>query len=527
MQPKLSAAQTLSVGRAIAVKYLPYYATAIYNLIPHETHKEPTLAVTERAVLFYNPDFVLKQGPKYTAAILVHEVSHLLREHMKRFRRKVMFGRLSRIAGKPVGTWTPEGREYARLAWLWNLSTDAEINDGQPPELPLPPGCILPSTYGFPNGKLAEYYFDLLRKQEQSPQPPQNGDEDDDSEDDDQDDQDDSGDDGDQDDQDGSGGSDDSDNDQDGSGDSDNDQDGSGGSDGDQDSQDGSGSSDGSDGDQEDQGPGHGHCGSCSGHRKPSEPLDGKLDGKEGRSDAELERIRDQVAEAAIEHEKHYGTGVSPGLLWWAKQRLKPPVVRWEQQLASLTRQAVAYQEGMVDYRDDIPNPEQSVLGYGPDIPLLPALVAPVPEVMFLVDRSYSMSERELTEVAQEVPGILRTLSTPLHFGSFDTEMQAIKKVSTVKEALKLFKGGGGTDFRPIFAALKKMKSNRPSVLIIGTDGCGPAPAEPPKGVSVIWLLVGRSAEKPSIGNSETPIRWGKFIYTNPELRAVHVSAAA
>ncbi len=252
-----------------------------------------------------------------------------------------------------------------------------------------------------------------------------------------------------------------------------------------------------------------------------------KLDGKEGRSDAELERIRDQVAEAAIEHEKHYGTGVSPGLLWWAKQRLKPPVVRWEQQLASLTRQAVAYQEGMVDYRDDIPNPEQSVLGYGPDIPLLPALVAPVPEVMFLVDRSYSMSERELTEVAQEVPGILRTLSTPLNFGSFDTEMQAIKKVSTVKEALKLFKGGGGTDFRPIFAALKKMKSNRPSVLIIGTDGCGPAPAEPPKGVSVIWLLVGRSAEKPSIGNSETPIRWGKFIYTNPELRAVHVSAAA
>jgi len=44
----------------------------------------------------------------------------------------------------------------------------------------------------------------------------------------------------------------------------------------------------------------------------------------------------------------------------------------------------------------------------------------------------------------------------------------------------------------------------RPSLLIILTDGDGPAPEAPPKGVSVLWVLIGNTFKK--------PVEWGESV---------------
>jgi predicted metal-dependent peptidase len=481
--------QILAMGRGIACKYLPFFETAIYNLIPNENPHEPTLSVTKRLVLNWNPNYVKSLGPKLVAGVIVHEINHVLRQHHKRFEQM-----LKRRSRRTTTGGTTIRRQEAELWQRWNKAADLEINDGQPPQVPLPRGVLYPKDFGLPDGKLCEWYFKELSKQEEE-------EEDQDGAEDAQD-----GDEGSSEAQDADDG-DDGDDGQDGSSDgSDADGDPSGGR-----------PQDGSQGVQDD-GPGCGHCGSCAGPPKSHEPDDGKLDGELGRSDAELDRIRDQVAEEVVNHVKQWGRGsVANGLLWWAQDRLKPPTIRWQEQLDTLTRQAVAFREGFVDWRDDIIDEQQGCLGWGPNVPLLPRLVAPVPEVMFLVDRSFSMSSKDLEDVAREVPGVLQHLVSPLQFGAFDDGLREIKRVSTVEQALKLFKGGGGTNFHPIFEYLKKPGVKRPDVLIIGTDGCGPAPVVAPQGISVIWLLVGKMASIPS--GPKGPIEWGTFIWTDPERR--------
>lgn len=59
--------------------------------------------------------------------------------------------------------------------------------------------------------------------------------------------------------------------------------------------------------------------------------------------------------------------------------------------------------------------------------------------------------------------------------------------------------GHGGTDFRPPFVYVAEHSETEPSCLIYITDGCGPAPDNPPP-YPVLWILT---------GNGEKPAPWG------------------
>ena len=59
--------------------------------------------------------------------------------------------------------------------------------------------------------------------------------------------------------------------------------------------------------------------------------------------------------------------------------------------------------------------------------------------------------------------------------------------------------GHGGTDFRPPFVYVAEHSEIEPSCLIYITDGCGPAPDNPPP-YPVLWLLT---------GDGEKPAPWG------------------
>ena len=65
--------------------------------------------------------------------------------------------------------------------------------------------------------------------------------------------------------------------------------------------------------------------------------------------------------------------------------------------------------------------------------------------------------------------------------------------------------GHGGTDFRPPFVYVAEHPEIEPSCLIYITDGCGPAPDNPPS-YPVLWLLTG-DGEKPAPWGHELRLR--------------------
>lgn len=457
----LSARQTLAAARMVVKKHLRFFSVAVYNLIPVETPGLGTVGVTHRWVLMYDPDVLVQWGIKGTVGALIHELGHLLRGHHKRAER--------------LGVLPHEH-------FLANVCQDAAINPDQPPQFPLPVNGILPHKLNPPQdtGLPWETYFKNCRRQQgaqqgQQGQQPQAGQ-----------------------------------------------QQGQQPQAGQQGQQ---GAQQGQQGQQSQQGQagqqghiGHGRCGSCAGNPLPGEPPDGKVEGQ-GRSDAEIYRIKKQVARD-IQREAKKDAGTVPGN-WarWANKQLDPPQVRWEDQLARSGRHAVAHKAGQLDYSYDRPSRRQGALGYGPGVPVLPRMVAPIPETMLLVDTSGSMRKDEISLVMSEGAGIMRNLETRMRFGCFDAQMQGtVEEVRDIKEAVSRLKGGGGTSFNVVFKAIEKLKK-RPDILVIGTDGCGPAPRfNPLPNVKVIWLLVGRSAQRPYYKRGEF-IQWGEFITIQEPLK--------
>jgi predicted metal-dependent peptidase len=241
---------------------------------------------------------------------------------------------------------------------------------------------------------------------------------------------------------------------------------------------------------------GGGWCGSCAGRPVPGEPKDG------GRSDAELGRINRQAAEAIRDWVARKGRGSVPAdLARWAEDMLKPSVVRWQDRLRVVTRYGVAWRAGAVEHRWDGPGRRQAGLGYGPGRPIMPRLRAPVPRVAVVIDTSGSMGKAELSRAASETDAILREINAEVTVCTIDAEIHGLRKVRTIRDAIDLFRGGGGTDFRPAFEKLAESRP-RPELVIFATDGQGPAPKAEP--LRTIWLLVGRHRAK--------PCEWGQFV---------------
>src|SRR3989441_1322155 len=134
----------LQAARVRAAHQRSYFAPALFNLVPVETTLIGSMAVDAQWRLYYNATWLAAHTVEENATLLIHEVSHPLRNHEGR----------KRDAGV---------RDDRR----WNTAGDCEINDDLHAEgLPLPGGPPLPEKYGMENGKRAEEYYGLL------PRPP-------------------------------------------------------------------------------------------------------------------------------------------------------------------------------------------------------------------------------------------------------------------------------------------------------------------------------------------------------------------
>ncbi|MEV0823758.1 vWA domain-containing protein [Nonomuraea rubra] len=142
-----------SAARVRAAHQAPYLATALLSLDPvmvtgtsGELRRFPTDPGWH---VYVGVEELARQSVQEVAFWLVHQVTHLLRAHARRY---------------PGGVLEPRREEQH----TWNLATDAEINDDLPPDLP--PEPTTPARLGLPDGWPAEQYWHALR--ENQPYPP-------------------------------------------------------------------------------------------------------------------------------------------------------------------------------------------------------------------------------------------------------------------------------------------------------------------------------------------------------------------
>jgi len=261
-----------------------------------------------------------------------------------------------------------------------------------------------------------------------------------------------------------------------------------------------------------------GQCGSgATGVPVDGEPEAAEGTGHAGKSEAEISRIREQVA-AEVQNQAQQGRGSVPaGWLRWSEEYLKPPTIPWQQKLRRAARRGFAHRAGQTDYRYDRPSRRQWGVGIGPGHPILPRMYAPIPVVKGAFDTSGSMDQEAIRTSLSEWKAIMKELSLPLEIYACDAAVHSAVKVRTIREAMAAMRGGGGTDFRPIFKAVKAAGPD-PDVLAIFTDGDGPAPeVNPLPRTRILWVLVdscwGSTVPYSSKGK---PVTYGEIIRMDP-----------
>ena len=152
-----------AAGRVWAAHEAPYLASALLALDPVivDLADEPGPTVDLRAFpvdrrwhLYVDPVVIASVDAPQLGFWLLHQVSHLLREHAARYPGAASPG------DDPDGPLRSRSAEHR----VWNVASDAEINDDlSTANLRLPERAVHPSWFGLPEGLLAEQYWDALQ----------------------------------------------------------------------------------------------------------------------------------------------------------------------------------------------------------------------------------------------------------------------------------------------------------------------------------------------------------------------------
>lgn len=211
------------------------------------------------------------------------------------------------------------------------------------------------------------------------------------------------------------------------------------------------------------------------GPKDPDIPMD------ETPPDIDKSRKKDwkvMVAQAANTARKQ---GKLPGNLARFIDDFLEPQLPWRQLLAEYI-----HSTARDDYRMIPPNKRYIHKGI-----YLPSLKGEQLEIAVAVDTSGSIAQEDIREFVSELSGIM--VSVPdyrIHIFAADSKIQGYQEITPFDEIDKdIFKGGGGTDFRPVFQEIEDM-GLQPAALVYLTDGDGEFPEmEPP--YPVLWLLRG------------------------------------
>ncbi|MGA5264569.1 DUF2201 family putative metallopeptidase [Streptomyces griseoincarnatus] len=215
-----------------------------------------------------------------------------------------------------------------------------------------------------------------------------------------------------------------------------------------------------------------------------------EAEGPNGIGRAEGRALRRHTAEAMRAHQRSRGA-LPGGWRRWAEEVLEP-TVDWRQALTGAVREAAAWAGGAVDYTYRRPSRRTPALRGV----VLPSLRRPLPRVAVVVDTSGSMGDAELAAALGEITGVLREVGVRgnrVTVLACDADVHAVSRVTSTEQVT--LGGGGGTDMRVgIDAALESPE--RPSIVIVLTDGYTPWPAETPS-CRLVAALIGEGAPEP------------------------------
>ena len=417
---------TITMARAKAFALWPYLAMPLSRLALIAKPGMGTMAVSDKWQLFYDPAALERWGLEASAAVVAHEVWHLVRRH-----------HLRRGDRDPA---------------MWNVACDIAINDDGSLARALPVDGVRWSQFlGVSENMLEEDIYDVLVK-EQAQQAKRDARA-----------QRDSGSDGPS----GSGGS--SPPPSPGTGSEPGDAAGSAPAPKAPPVKDYNGKEHGKD-------VGDGACGSGAGgvpgpwENDPDDPIGGG--GETSETDAVL--VERAVAEAV----QSCGSA-SMGAKRWANVVTAPPVVPWQQVLRVALGRAVRMVPGATDY-----SYARSRLRSGV---LTPRLRKPACPVAIVLDTSGSVSGPLLDAALTEVDGILKALRVPCTVLACDTQVHGGAQKVTSASMVKAL-GGGGTNMGAGIKAADELTPRHGAVVVL-TDGYTPWPSDPPRGPCIVALI--------------------------------------
>lgn len=135
----------VAASRVFAASRYPYLASALFAAQVHPAEGSGTIAVDRDWQIHADPLVLDAMAFDDLGRLLIHLVSHVLRDHATRAERAGVGG----TDGDPQG---------------WNRASDAEVNDDLAPH-GMVPQCAadLPADFGAPEGRLSEQYYELTR----------------------------------------------------------------------------------------------------------------------------------------------------------------------------------------------------------------------------------------------------------------------------------------------------------------------------------------------------------------------------
>jgi predicted metal-dependent peptidase len=201
-------------------------------------------------------------------------------------------------------------------------------------------------------------------------------------------------------------------------------------------------------------------------------------------SDAEAEVIQIATAQAIVEHAAKSRGTTPAGLLAKATAVLAPSVTPWQQVLAATVRRTVARKMGShdTDYARRNRRKHNACVRTttGPRKVVYPGYVSPIPKVALVRDTSGSMSATDLAMVSREVEAISKKMGIrDEDLTITDVDARAYGAVRyRGRSSIETVRGRGGTDMCVGIEALWAEKKNRPTVIVVATDGYTPWPRE-------------------------------------------------
>lgn len=129
--------------------------------------------------------------------------------------------------------------------------------------------------------------------------------------------------------------------------------------------------------------------------------------------------------------------------------------------------------------------PSKRLIQYGIYLPSMIGVDSP--KMAFAVDTSGSMGEAEMGQAIAEIDEIRKQFNCKLYLIECDADVHEGRWIESHEPCPRKFKGGGGTDFTPVFRHIEE-KDVHIDVLVYLTDGYGSFGDEEPP-FDVIWLM--------------------------------------